>query len=44
MDPARDLARVMPHARLVLFERSAHFPDMEEPGKYAAAVREFLSW
>jgi proline iminopeptidase len=43
VDPARDLARVMPHARLVLFERSAHFPDMEEPGKYAAAVREFLS-
>ncbi|MGZ3456941.1 MAG: alpha/beta fold hydrolase [Archangium sp.] len=43
VDPARDLARVMPRARLVLFERSAHFPDMEEPGKYAAAVREFLS-
>jgi proline iminopeptidase len=43
VDPARDLARVMPRARLVLFEHSAHFPDMEEPGKYAAAVREFLA-
>jgi proline iminopeptidase len=43
VDPARDLVRVLPRARLVLFERSAHFPDMEEPGKYASAVREFLS-
>ncbi len=42
VDPARDLVRALPDARLVLFERSAHFPDMEEPGKYAAAVRDFL--
>lgn len=43
VDPARDLVRVLPHARLVLFERSAHFPDMEEPARYASTVREFLA-
>jgi proline iminopeptidase len=42
VDPARDLVRVLPHARLVLFEHSAHFPDMEEPARYAPTVREFL--
>lgn len=43
VDPSRDLVRTLPHARLVLFERSAHFPDMEEPARYASTVREFLA-
>ncbi len=43
VDPARDLVRVLPHARLLLFERSAHFPDLEEPARYASTVREFLA-
>ncbi len=42
VDVARDVARSIPQARLVILERSAHFPDIEEPGEYAAAVRAFL--
>ena len=43
VDGPRELAQVLPRAKLVLFERSAHFPDLEEPAKYAATVRSFLS-
>lgn len=39
---ARRVADAIPGAFLHVFERSAHFPDMEEPEAYAAAVRSFL--
>ena len=43
MDSARDVVARLQDANLVLFERSAHFPDIEEPEKYAAMVKGFLS-
>lgn len=43
IEACRDVATRLPQARLVIFEHSAHFPDMEEPEKYAAAVRAFLA-
>lgn len=42
VDAVRDLADIIPGARLVVFDRSAHFPDAEEPDRYAAVVRCFL--
>ncbi|HEY0476058.1 MAG TPA: alpha/beta hydrolase [Kofleriaceae bacterium] len=38
-DP-RSLLAVVPHARFVSFERSGHFPDLEEPRRFADLVRE----
>ena len=43
VEACRDVAARLPQARLVIFEHSAHFPDMEEPEKYAATVRAFLA-
>jgi pimeloyl-ACP methyl ester carboxylesterase len=31
---------VAPHARFVSFERSGHFPDLEEPQRFAELVME----
>ncbi len=42
LEACRDVTTLLPDARLVVFEHSAHFPDMEEPDRYAAAVRAFL--
>ncbi len=42
VDAVRDLAAAMPRAKLTLFERSAHFPDIEEPVEYARAVKNFI--
>lgn len=42
VDVARDLAARIPRARFHVFEDSAHFPDMEEPERYAAVVEAFL--
>jgi proline iminopeptidase len=42
VDSVRDIAQAISNSRLVTFERSAHFPDIEEPEKYAATVSEFL--
>jgi proline iminopeptidase len=42
LDMERDLADRIPSATLLIFDNSAHFPDMEEPDAYAAAVRGFL--
>lgn len=42
IEACRDVAASIPHGRLVVFEHSAHFPDIEEPERYAAAVRGFL--
>jgi proline iminopeptidase len=38
----RDFACKIPNSKLVIFEKSAHFPDIEEPEKYAKNVREFI--
>lgn len=43
LEACRDVATLLPHARLVMFEHSAHFPELEEPDQYAATVRAFLS-
>jgi proline iminopeptidase len=43
VDVNRDLALRLPRAQFVIFERSAHFPDMEEPERYAQLVRMFVS-
>ena len=43
VDATRDLASALPNARLVVFRESAHFPDLEEPARYAATVRAFLA-
>jgi pimeloyl-ACP methyl ester carboxylesterase len=42
VDVARDLADRLPHGLLRLFERSAHLIDEEEPGRYVAAITDFL--
>lgn len=39
----RDVASAIPGARLAVFSHSAHFPDMEEPEAYAAAIRAFIA-
>lgn len=41
-EACRDVAASLPQAELVIFERSAHFPDIEEPERYAASSRRFL--
>lgn len=43
VESCRDVASLIPNARLEVFEHSAHFPDMEEPDKYAETVRKFLA-
>ncbi len=43
VDVCKEAAARIPSARLVIFERSAHFPEMEEPERYAAMIREFLA-
>ena len=42
VDACRAVSAGIAGARLVVFEESAHFPDIEEPFRYAAAVRQFL--
>lgn len=42
VESCRDIAGLIPNARLALFEHSAHFPDMEESEKYAQVVYDFL--
>jgi proline iminopeptidase len=39
---AEELAASIPNARLVLFEQSGHYPFLEEPEAFWAAVRAFL--
>lgn len=43
VEACRDVAAMLPQGRLLIFDESAHFPDMEEPDRYAAAVRAFLA-
>jgi pimeloyl-ACP methyl ester carboxylesterase len=40
---AEELAAGIPHSQLVVFERSGHYPFLEEPEAYWAAVRAFLT-
>lgn len=40
---AEELALAIPGARLELFERSGHYPFVEEPRRFARLVGEFLS-
>jgi proline iminopeptidase len=39
----RDVATLIPSAQFVIFERSTHFPEMEEPEVYARVLRSFLA-
>lgn len=43
VDAVRDLADRIPRARLAILERSAHFPDAEETGRFVEEVRAFLA-
>ncbi|HEX8643784.1 MAG TPA: alpha/beta hydrolase [Allosphingosinicella sp.] len=38
-----DFARALPHGRLVVLERCGHFPNMEQPEQFNAAVLAFLA-
>ena len=40
---AEELARAIPRARLEVFERSGHYPFVEEPRRFARLVGEFLA-
>ncbi len=42
IEMTRDLANQVPYSQLVIFEYSSHFPNMEEPEKYAETIRVFL--
>jgi proline iminopeptidase len=39
---SEEIARLIPHSRLVVFEESGHSPQLEEPEKFQRTVREFL--
>ena len=39
----RDLASKLPNAKFIEYEKSAHFPYLEEPERFAADVTAFLS-
>ncbi|MFQ5945491.1 MAG: alpha/beta fold hydrolase [Anaerolineae bacterium] len=40
---AADVAARLPHADLVIFEESGHFPFIEEPERFRAVVRAFVT-
>jgi pimeloyl-ACP methyl ester carboxylesterase len=37
------IAAALPAGHLEVFERSGHYPHLEEPGRFAAVVKAFLS-
>jgi proline iminopeptidase len=43
VDVNRDVATLIPQAELALFAQSAHFPDVDEPDRYATTIKTFLS-
>lgn len=43
VDMVRDTATVIANSKLVIFENSGHFPDIEETDKYVQTVRDFIS-
>lgn len=42
IDLCRDFASKMPNSKLIIFEKSAHFPDIEESEKYANIIKDFI--
>ncbi|MBE1605634.1 alpha/beta fold hydrolase [Actinopolymorpha pittospori] len=42
VDACRDLASRLPQARLRVFEGSAHFPNVDEPGRYVEEIASFM--
>jgi len=42
VEASEQIARLIPNARLVVFEESGHSPQLEEPEKFQRTVREFL--
>lgn len=40
---SEEIARLIPDARLVVFEESGHSPQLEEPERFQRTVREFLA-
>ncbi|MEJ2667415.1 MAG: alpha/beta hydrolase [Deinococcales bacterium] len=40
---SEQLAHVLPHARLQVFERSGHYPFLEEPERFWSTVQAFLA-
>ncbi|MCW2677552.1 MAG: putative epoxide hydrolase [Modestobacter sp.] len=40
---ARALHDQLPGSRLVVFERSGHFPQVDQPGRFAAVVADFVA-
>ena len=42
VEAAEEIAALIPGARLVVFENSGHSPQLEEPERFRAVVREFL--
>jgi proline iminopeptidase len=43
LEAAEEMARLLPGARLVVFENSGHSPQIEEVALWEAAVRQFLA-
>lgn len=43
LNQARIMEQGIPGARLVVFEKSGHMPQMEEPARYIQVVRDFLA-
>lgn len=42
LEPQRQLAERLPHARLLVLERGGHFPHLDEPELFAREVIEFM--
>jgi proline iminopeptidase len=42
VDINRDVAALIPNSSFVLFEHSAHFPEIEEPERFEAVIKTFL--
>jgi proline iminopeptidase len=42
IETAQETARRLPNSRLLLFERSRHYPFIEEKDKFVRVIREFL--
>ncbi len=43
VEQAREVSRLLPDARLHVFDRSAHFPDLEEPDEFLRVVVPFIA-
>jgi proline iminopeptidase len=41
--PQRELAERLPQARLIVYERSGHYPNLDEPSRFARDVVAFLA-